>query len=153
EVLRRYARRRLALYVDTLDAVAIQEVVDVGSAPGCGHRGVHIGERQAHRANSFIVDDDLVLRLIVHAVGPYHGECRMLRSFIQELVPRLHQRVVSLPAAILQEEVEPRGVTELLNGRRRERNHHGVTVLRKFGVGARHDGEYVLALTLAVFPW
>ena len=47
EILRQHAERRVALHEDLLDAAAVDEVVDVGRAPGGAERVVDVGDRQA----------------------------------------------------------------------------------------------------------
>src|SRR5690606_15346871 len=106
KVFGRDARIVLTLNIDALDPTAIDEVVDVHRAPGGAHGFVDRGDADLQRASLLIVNDDLILRLVILAVGAYRTQFRVLVGQLQELVPRLHQCFMTQPRIVLQEEVE-----------------------------------------------
>ena len=106
QVLRQHARVDLALHEYPLDAVAIDELVDVGRAPA-GAQGIVDGaDRKTERARLFPVDVELVLRLIRETIWPYQADRRVLAREPQQLAARFHQPRMTYVAAILQLEVE-----------------------------------------------
>ena len=140
---------RVALQKHLLDAVAIDELIDVGRAPAGAERVVDVADRYAERARLFPVDVQLVLRLIVQAVRPDQADRRILAGDAHQLAARLHQRLMPDVAAVLQLEVEAGRVAELERGRRRERDDDRPAQLVEALVGARRQGEHGILLPRA----
>src|SRR6202042_354144 len=99
-----------------------------------------VADRNSERARLFPVDVELVLRLIIEAVRSYLADRRVLARQSHQLTARLHQRRRADVAAVLQLEVESRGVAELERGRRRERDHERSADLMEALVGAPRQG-------------
>ncbi|MNN12785.1 hypothetical protein D3C81_1257900 [compost metagenome] len=96
-----HPRGGLALDVDFLDAATVDEVVDVVGTQGNRQGGVDIGDGHAQCAGAFVVDAQLVLRLIVQAVRAYGAEYLALRGHTEELVACFHQLVMADAGAVL----------------------------------------------------
>ncbi|KIT90093.1 hypothetical protein QT21_00180, partial [Staphylococcus aureus] len=126
QVFRAHARIGSALQVDLLDPTTVDEVVHIAGTQGDRQGVVDIGDGHAQGTGAFVVDGQLVLRLIVQAVRTYLGEDLALRGHAQELVARFPQLVVADAGAVLQEHVETGGVTQLQYGRRGAGEHHRV---------------------------
>ncbi|OQV65235.1 hypothetical protein AK51_23215 [Serratia nematodiphila DZ0503SBS1] len=68
DVIRQHAERRRGLHVDFFHSAAVDEVVDVGRAPGGGEGIVDVVDRYAQRLSLALIDIDLQLRAVVQAV-------------------------------------------------------------------------------------
>ena len=77
--------------IDTLDAGAVDEIVDEVAAPGRRQGGVGVGGGDAQRVGLVLVDVDMQLWRVVQAVGKDLPEHWVVRRQAQQHVARLHQ--------------------------------------------------------------
>ena len=120
------------LHVDLLDAALVDEVVDVGAAPGRRQRGVHVRHRQSQRAGVHAVDVDAELRRVFLPVRAHARPAPdPWRPAPSSWLRAADQRFVAGAGAVLQIDVEAVGHAEFEHGRRRKREHHGVAQLRE----------------------
>ena len=138
EVLGHHAIRRIGLHVDALHAAAVDEVVDVTTAPGHRQRVVDFGHRHAQGRGLVVVHVQAELRRIFLAVRAHLRQQRALRGQAQQLVARCHQRLVALVLVVLEVQVEAARGAQLGHRRRRQREHHGVLDLAEGAHGAAH---------------
>jgi hypothetical protein len=141
QVFRTHAVGRVGLDIDLLDPAAVDEVVDVRTAPRGAERGVDVGRGQAHRPGLGLVDVDLQLRGVVLAVGAHAGQGRILGGHAQHLVARGDQGLVADAADVLQLEVEARRGAQFRHGRRHDGEDHGVADLHELAHGPAGDGR------------
>ena len=109
EIIRRHAVGRVALHIDPLDPVAVDEIVDKGSAPGRRKGGVDVGGRNPQRIGLCLIDIDMKLLGVVQAVGPHAREQGILRRQAQQHVAGLDQLLMAQIAAILHLQIEAGG--------------------------------------------
>ena len=131
QILRHHPERRVALHVHALHAAAIDEVVDVRTAPRGRQRRVDVGYRNAERVRFRLIDVEVQLRRVVEAVLAHLREQRILARRGEQLVARRHQRLVAEIAAIFELHFEAGGVAEFAHRRRQQREDLRVANLRK----------------------
>ncbi len=131
DILRHHPVSGVGLDIDLLDPAVLDEVVDVGAAPGGGQHAVGVVHRNPHGAGPHVVDVELELRGIVLAVGPHRHQFGVLHGHAQKLVAGRHQLVVAQTVAVLQFHVEAVGEPEFDHRRRGEGEGHAVPELGK----------------------
>src|SRR6185503_21022543 len=130
---------RVGLQDHPLDAAAVDEVVDVAAAPGERQRLVDVVDGEVEGAGAGDVDVDAQLGSVLLAVGAHVLQQLVLRGHAEQLVAGGGERVVALPAQILEVEVEATAAAELEHGRRGEGEDHGVLDLHQGAHGAAGD--------------
>ncbi len=130
-VFRLHPEVRIALKVDRLDPAAIDEVVDVVRTPRDRQGIVDVAEGEPEGARLRLIDVDVILGLVLKAVGAGRCEKRGLPRLAQDLVARRHQGFMALVGDILEIEVKAVAVAHSRNRRRSQRIHLGILDLRK----------------------
>ena len=98
---------RFRHHVHFLHTTAVDEVVNVATAPGCAQCGVDVADGHTQRLRFLLVDVDLVLRRIFQAVRTHADQqIRVFSHFAKQLVTRLSQFLVAQTALVNQLEVE-----------------------------------------------
>ncbi len=126
DVVRIHPAGAVDLHDHTLHAAAIGEVVDVVRPEIGRNRAVDVGERHAERSRLFAIDQKLHQWRFRQAFGIdvlQHAASLRRRK---QLILRLHQRTVTLLAAVLQTETESAGIAEVVDRRRLQRRDLGV---------------------------
>ena len=131
QVLGHHAEGCVGLEIDLFHTPLVDEVVDIGAAPGGSERGVDVREREPERAGLGAIDLDLELRLVLASVGPDRGERGIGVRHPEELPARRHQGLVAHAAAVLELGVPARAGTELDDGRRHEGEDLRIADLRE----------------------
>ncbi len=108
----------VGLEIDLLDPAVLDEVVDVGAAPGSGEDVVDIRQGDPQGAGPHIVDVELELGGVILAVGAHRDQLGVFHGHAQQLVAGLHQLFMPQAATVLQLEVEAVGHTQLKHRRR-----------------------------------
>src|SRR5207245_56030 len=107
QVVRVHAVPGVRLRVHLLDAaVGIEKVVDIARAPGNREGLIDVGYADAEGGGFLAIDIDLERRVVLLPAEAHLCESRVLFCQSEELVPRLGERVMAEPAAILELEVE-----------------------------------------------
>ena len=120
----------VGLDVDALDPAAVDEVVDVGAAPGRRDGLVDLADIEAERARLVLVDVDVELRRVFEADRADADDALVLHRHAEQHVARLDQLGVADVAGVDQLEVEAGRVAELERGGRDEGDDQRVAILR-----------------------
>ena len=141
QIIRVHAGSLIALNPDLLHAAAIQEVVDVGTGKSRRNGGVHGRNIKTECGKLLVVEIQLHLRRVIHAVVANHRQPGILMRRGKELVPHFHQLLVSLALLILNEEVEAIRNAEFRHSREREDERACILEFRR-----HHEGAHGAAL-------
>ncbi len=152
QVVRQAAVRAFCLHDHLTHPTFIDEVVDVVRAERNRQRRVDAGHGDAERLGLLAVDIDLQLRRVFLAFRAHAHQHRALGRHAQHHVARFHQLGVALAGAVLQAEVKARGVAQLGNRRRVEREDDRVLDERQRAEGTAHQRLRGLAVAGALLP-
>ena len=142
----------IALSIDALDAVIVDEVVEVRAAPRDVQQFVHIGKADAVHTGLFPVHFKAQARGVFRGVEAYVRQKRALARVFQQGVAGFGQHLIAHAGAVFKAEVETGGRTEAGNGRRLVHHDLGFLELGEDGVGTARDGGGVLPLAFAFRP-
>ena len=137
QIFRRHAIGRVALHIDALDPVAVDEIVDEGAAPGRRQGGVDVGGRHAQRIGLFLIDVDMKLLGVVQAGGPHRCQLGIARRQRQKLVAGLDQAGMAEIAAVFHFQIEAGGDAQFAHRRRHQGNTCASLMVRRNSNAAR----------------
>ena len=136
----------------TLQAPAVEKVVDVRRAPGTGDRVVDIRNRQAERARLLPVDRSVVLRFIVESIRSNACEQRAFCGQAEQLCARLHESRMAKAALVNELEIEAGCVAQLEGSRWGEADDHRALFAGEVPVETLDDLLHPIARTWALLP-
>ena len=143
---------RIGLNIDALDAVPINEVIDIGAAQIGADRIVDVGLRDAERARCRLIDVQFQLRRIFQAIGPHLGQPLIAHSHAKQLVARRQQLVMAQIALVEQLEIETRRITQFLDGWRHKGDGHAGGDLLERHVRTLRDRRNRIFRAFAIRP-
>ncbi len=109
EIVGLHAKGGIGLHIDFFYPSLMQEVVDIARAPSHRQGGVDAADRHSQRHGLFIVDVDVVLGRVFHAIGPDPGQAGILCRHAKELITSGNQLFMTQSCAVLEIKLKTRG--------------------------------------------